>query len=421
MRREFCVAVALAGLALCPDRAKADDAAAIMEWNQIAVGATVTAGQGPIPQIRTMTIVQVAVHDAVSATTCRYRTYLSIPCRGYGSPDGAAIGAAHRALVRLFSTQSALLATLDAARTASLAAHGLSETDPAVVFGETVAEEIVAARLNDGAAQAQFPYTAPGAGEPGVWVAVGAAAPATPGWKDVTPWVLQDLSRFAPDGPPSLHTRRWARDYNEVKEIGSLTSASRSEEQTKIAHFWLASPTAIWNPVARQMIEAHGLDSSAAARAFALFYLAPADASIVCWDAKYTFNFWRPITAIRNGDTDGNVRTEGDSAWTPLLTTPQHPEYLSGHSTNSAAMAAVLAFLFGDKPGVPIVATSSTAPAGFTREWERFSDGVDEVIEARIYGGIHYRTSDEDGAAAGRKVARSVVLHSLRPRHPFKH
>jgi hypothetical protein len=417
MRREFCVALALAGLALCPERATADDAAAIMEWNQIAVAASVTAGQGPIPQIRTMAIVQVSVHDAVNATTCRYRTYLSVPCRRYGSPDGAAIGAAHRALLRLFPAQSA---ALDAARTASLAAHGLADTDPAVVFGETIAEEIVAARLNDGAAQAQFPYTAPGAGDPGVWVAVGAAAPATPGWKDVTPWVLEDLSRFAPDGPPALHTRRYARDYNEVKEIGSLTSASRSDEQTKIAQFWLASPTAIWNSIARQAIEGHGLDASAAARTFALMYLVAADASIVCWDAKYTFNFWRPITAIRNGDADGNTRTEGDPLWTPLLTTPQHPEYISGHSTNSAAMAAALAFVFGDKPGVPLVATSSTAPAGFTREWERFSDGVDEVIEARIYGGIHYRTSDEDGAAVGRKIARAVALRALRPRHPFK-
>jgi hypothetical protein len=148
-------------------------------------------------------------------------------------------------------------------------------------------------------------------------------------------------------------------------------------------------------------------------------YLAAADASIECWDAKYTFNFWRPITAIHNGGADGNPRTDPDPTWTPLLTTPQHPEYLSGHSTNSAAMATVLKLLFGDEPGVSIVATSPSSP-GFVRYWDRLSEGVEEVIEARIYGGIHYRTSDEDGAAIGRRIARSIALHALRARHQHK-
>lgn len=409
MRRGIRQAVVLLGLLFWACRASAENV--VLEWNQTAVAATVTAGQGPIPQIRSMAIVQVSVHDAVNATTCRFRTYLLLPCRGYGSPEGAAIGAAHRALVRLFPAQSG---TLAAARTASLAAHGLADTDPSVAFGESVADQLVDLRSNDGAAQAQFPYTAPGAGQPGVWVAVGTAAPATPGWKNVTPWVLDDVSRFAPDGPPALHSKRWARDYNEVKEIGAINSATRTEEQTKIAQFWLGSPTAIWNGVARQVIEGNGLDDSASAQALALMYLAAADASIVCWDAKYTFNFWRPITAIRNGDVDGNDRTEADPSWSPMLTTPQHPEYLSGHSTNSAAMARALIYLYGDKPAVPIVATSPTAPAGFTRAWERLSDGVDEVIDARIYGGFHYRTSDEDGASVGTKVAVHVLQRSLR-------
>ena len=227
------------------------------------------------------------------------------------------------------------------------------------------------------------------------------------------------LSPFRPGGPPPLHSRRYARDYNEVKELGSLTSLTRTDEQTEIARFWLASPTAIWNGVARQVIQARGLDLSEAARALALMYLASADASIVCWDAKYTFNFWRPITAIQNGDADGNARTEAEPTWAPLFPTPQHPEYLSGHSTNSSAMATVLTQLFGDDPGAPIVASSPTNP-GFERHWARLSEGVEEVIEARIYAGIHYRTSDEDGAAAGRKVARFVVHHALRARRSSK-
>jgi hypothetical protein len=142
-------------------------------------------------------------------------------------------------------------------------------------------------------------------------------------------------------------------------------------------------------------------------------YLAAADASIACWDAKYVFNLWRPQAAIRNGHLDGNDETTGDPAWTPLFPTPPHPEYLSGHATNSSAMATMLSFLFGDNPGVTILATSPTNP-GFPRQWTTFSEGVDEVIDARIYSGIHYRTSDEVGARVGHQVARFVVNHALR-------
>jgi hypothetical protein len=229
--------------------------------------------------------------------------------------------------------------------------------------------------------------------------------------------VIEKARRFRPEGPPSLRSRRYARDYNEIREVGALNSLTRTAEQTDIARFWLASPSIIWNGVARELVEARGADLSSTARVFALMYLAAADASIVCWDAKYTFNFWRPITAIQNGDTDGNDRTDADPSWAPLFPTPQHPEYISGHSTNSAAMATALGFVFGDDPGVPIVATSTTNP-GFEREWTLLSDGVEEVIDARIYSGIHYRTSDEVGAGVGQAVARSVVKHVLRPRRP---
>jgi hypothetical protein len=141
-------------------------------------------------------------------------------------------------------------------------------------------------------------------------------------------------------------------------------------------------------------------------------YLAQSDAGIACWDAKYTYNFWRPQTAIRNGDLDGNDATVADPTWTPLFPVPQHPEYVSGHSTNSSAMANALAYLFGDDPGVSIVATSPTNP-GFPRQWATFSQGVDEVIDARIYSGLHYRTSDETGARLGRQVAQFVVHHAI--------
>jgi hypothetical protein len=391
--------------------AQADDA--VLEWNQLALGATVTAGQGPLPQIRSMAIVHVSIHDAVNAITRNYGTYLDVDRPAWGaSASAAAIGAAHRALVGLFPAQEA---ALNAARIASLARHGASASDPGLRLGEAVAAAILQRRTNDGAASAQFAYTAPGAGEPGVWVPIGTTQALLPGWGSVTPWVIRQASQFRPDGPPSLRSRRWARDYNEVKEIGSLTSATRTGEETEIARFWLASPTAIWNGVARSLIQARNLDLSSTARVLALVYLSAADASIVCWDAKYTFNFWRPQHAIRLGDLDDNDRTIGDATWAPLFPTPPHPDYLSGHTTNSGAMAAILRLVFGDEPGMAIVATSPTNPA-YSREWESFSEGIEEVIDARIFSGIHYRTADEDGARVGRTVARYVMSQALRPR-----
>ena len=384
---------------------------AVSEWNQIALTATVTAGQGPVPQLRSMTIAQVAMHDAVNLITGKHSTYLSHAAAPAGaSAEAAAIAAGHRTLVSLFAAQTA---ALDAARAASLAARSLTETDPGIALGESVAAAILSARVSDGAALAQFPYTAPGSGTPGVWVTIGGAPALLPGWGNVTPWVLRSGSQFRPDGPPALDSGRWARDYNEVKEIGSLTSATRTPEQTEIARFWLAPPAPVWNGVARRIIEARGLDVSDTAYVLAMMYLASADASIACFDAKYTFNFWRPQHAIRSGDLDGNDQTLADSGWTPLFPTPPHPDYLSGHSTNSSAMATILEALFGDNPGLPIIATSSTNP-GFPRQWTTFSEGVEEVIDARIYSGIHYRTADEVGARVGRQVARFVFNHALR-------
>jgi hypothetical protein len=386
--------------------------AVVLEWNQIALTATVTAAQGSVPQVRSMALVHAAVHDAVNAITCKYQTYLSMRCGPWGSPEAAAIAAAHRVLVGLFQSQTD---ALDRTRAASLAAHGLTAGSPGVVFGETVGAMMLAVRSADGAAQAQFAYAAPNAGDPGVWVAVGAAAPVLPGWGSVSLWVLRNVSQFEPGGPPPLHSRRYARDYNEVKDMGSATSTARTSEQTEIARFWLASPSAIWNGVARQLIQSRGLDVSASARTLALLYLASADASVACWNTKYSTNFWRPITAIRNGAADDNDLTEPDPAWTPLFPTPQHPEYVSGHTTNSSAMATVLTVLFGDRQDPAIVATSPTNQR-FERHWSSFSEGVEEVIDARIFSGFHYRSSNEDGAELGRKVGRFVMTHALRDR-----
>ena len=385
--------------------------APLMEWNQFALDATVTAGQGALPQIRSLAIVHASIHDAVNAITGQYRRYLTQGTAPPGaSVDAAIIAAANYALTHLFAAQAV---DLNLKRAASLAACGSSEANDGIAVGEAAANKIFTLRSTDGAAQATFPYTAPGAGLPGVWVPVGPAPVVAPGWGKVVPWVIRSGSQFRPEAPPALGSGRYARDFNEVKMFGALSGSARTPEQTQIAIFWDGSPSAIWNSVARGVIGARGLDVSSAARAFALMYIAGADASIACFDAKYTYNFWRPITAIQRADEDGNDNTVPDVTWQPLITTHQHPEYPSGHSTNSAAMASMLGLIFGDAPGVPIVATSPRNPT-FPRNWTTFSEGVDEVIDARVYIGFHFRTSDERGARMGRHVAHFVFNHALK-------
>src|SRR5215813_13830257 len=386
------------------------DSNVVTEWNQQALTLALLPASAltSVQQARVMAIVHVAVHDAVNGITEAYETYLSPgPAPNNASPEAAAIAAGHYALKNLFQSQAA---SLDAFYELSLAAHGLSQDDPGIAYGRSATAAMVALRANDHSAEAQFDYTAPGAGAPGVWVRLNNAPAQLPGWGNVTPFVLRSGSQFRPDPPLSLDNKQYAKDYNEIKEIGALNSSTRTNEQTQIALFWRASPTAIWNPALIQVLATRNLSISATARAFALMYLATADASIACWDAKYAYNFWRPISAIRSGDSDGNESTAADGAWAPLIATPPHPEYPSGHTTNSSAMAMILESLFDDNPGVPIVVTQT----GITRQWRTFSECVDEVIEARIYSGIHFRTADEVGARLGRKVARFVMNHALK-------
>lgn len=408
------IAAALTMLAIAAP-ARADDV--VLEWNSIARTLTVVPALAPVQQARIMAIVQVAVHDAVSGITGRYDTYQSLEAAPAGaSPDAAAIAAAYFALKGFFGG-TALVGgtTLDAHYTASLTLHSLSEGDPGIEFGRTIGIRILALRAQDGSAAAAGPYIPPpDAGAPGVWAPLGSQVPLLPGWGHVTPFVLHRGSQFRPDGPPALDSEQYARDYNEILQVGRATTLARTDEQTQIALFWRASPTAIWNDVMQQAIVSRGLDASAAARALALFYLAASDASVACWDAKYVYNSWRPQPAIVNGEIDGNGATAGEPGWLPLVPTPPHPEYPSGHTSNSGAMAAILGMIFGDDPGILIEARSSQNP-GFVRYWRTFSEGADEVIEARIYSGIHFRTADEVGARMGRQVAHFVMTHALRP------
>jgi hypothetical protein len=390
-----------------------DSGSAVTEWNQQALTLTLlpASALSPVQQTRVMAIFQVSVHDAVNGITGKYATYLSPGrARRHSSAEAAAIAAAHHALTNLFPSH---VASLDAFYLTSLASRGLSENDRGIAYGRSAAAAVLAARANDNSAQAQFDYSVPGAGNPGVWIRINNAPALLPGWGNVTPFVLRRGSQFRPHAPPGLDSRQYARDYNEIKEIGILNSPTRTEEQTQMALFWRASPAAIWNPVLTQVLATREFDLSATARIFALFYLAAADASIACWDAKYTYNFWRPMLAIRGGNLDDNDETTVDPTWTPLLPTPAHPEYPSGHTANSAAMATILASEFNDNPHVTLVVTQT----GITRQWFTFSAALDEVIDARIYSGIHFRTADEVGSRLGRRVARYVSNRALRRCH----
>jgi hypothetical protein len=355
-----------------------------------------------------MAIFQLAMHDAINGITGQYETYLETPAPpDNASPEAAAIGAAHEVLKNLFPGNDALL---DDRLMTSLQQHGSSTSDPAVQFGRSVAASILAVRTDDHSAEAQFNYDAPNQGQPGVWVRLPGAPASLPGWGKVTPFVLRSALQFQPEAPPDLNSEEYAKDYNEIKTIGIATGSTRSAEQSNIALFWRASPTAIWNGVLTQVVQTRDMDLSAEARLFALFYLAAADASIACWKAKYDFNFWRPQSAIVNGNSDGNDLTAGNVDWKPFITTPVHPEYPSGHSTNSSAMAKILTLEFGDTPGVPISVTQT----GITRNWTSFSEPVEEVIDARVYSGIHFRNSDEVGARMGQQIAQFVSNHALR-------
>lgn len=385
----------------------------VVEWNVNMLQALGTVTSSGVLQSRLAAIVETAVYDAVASFSEDAEGYADIhisPPPG-ASIDAAAIAAAHFTLVSLVPAQRA---SLDALYANSLSARGLTTADPGVAVGEEAGAAILASRAADGAASAQFPYTAPGAGNPGVWVpAPPAFAPASlPGWGNVTPWVMRRGSQFRVPPPPAVDSDLYVRDADEVRNLGALNSIARTSLQTEIARWWPPSAVILWNPIARQVAVARGLSIFESARLFALLNVAAADAAIACYESKYAYNVWRPISAIRNAD---GVRLPADPNWQPFLATPAFPEYPSAHNEISGAMVQILIASFGDTPDVTMIAHSPANPA-FDHVWTRFSEGIDEVINARVWEGIHFRNSDEQGMRAGRCVGQFVVRHALRRR-----
>jgi hypothetical protein len=358
----------------------------------------------PAPPItvRMMAIVQVSVFEAVNAVTNRYPPQRAQLAPATGASVEAAVAAATRtALAKLMPAQQA---TIDADYQTLLGSvpDGAAKT-AGIALGERAATAIVAMCADEGAIapDAYRPFTAPG-------VYVPTTGPAAPHWGKRRPWVMPRGDHFRPGPPPALTSATWARDYNEIKAIGGRSSAQRTAEQTAIAKFWEATAPAVYWPVARSIATMPGRDVTDNARLFALAAMAMDDALIAVFDAKYTYNLWRPVTAIRNGDLDGNDATERDAGWTSFIETPMHPEYPCAHCIVSASLGAVLAAEIGSAP-TPTLSSASPTAAGAVRSWASVADFTKEVALARIYDGVHYRNSTEVASAMGQRIGELAV------------
>jgi len=385
----FLAAAMLAG-ALCADADVVTDANA--RAAEIAAKHPATP-----PAVRTMAIVQVSVFEAVSAITGRYPAFRAKVTAPPGASVEAAVASATRtALLKLMPAQQA---AIDADYQAALKplTDGRAKSD-GIAVGEQAAAAILASCADDGsvAPNTYQPHTTAGVYVPTMF-------PAVPHWGKRKPWVMASADQFRPGPPPSLTSETWRRDYAEIKALGGKNSTQRTAEQTAIAQFWEATAPVVYWPVARSVANAPGRDVADNARLLAVAAMAMDDALIAVFDAKYTYNFWRPVTAIRNADGDAR-----DPGWTPFIDTPMHPEYPCAHCIVSASLGAVLSAELGTGP-VPKLSSTSYTAGGAVRTWGSVGDFVQEVAVARIYDGVHYRNSSEVGTAMGKAVGELAV------------
>lgn len=392
----------------------------VAAWNQISENAVKLAGHPPPVAALDFAIVHLAIYDAVESIDGRYEAYYSRVPGATGSLSAAAAKAGHDTLIGLFPGQ---MGPLDQAYADFLAANGVDPLDPGTAVGAQAAANMLALRENDG----RFPLnplpffgnTAIGQWRPTPSLLPGPPPNLAPGltpWvATVTPFAMSSNSQFRIGPPPGLTSEQWAQDYNETKSLGSLTSTSRTAKQTDIGYFWADSGPVLWQNALRYLSNNYLKDTGESARMYALAETAMADAQIACWDSKYFYNFWRPITAIRLGDQDGNPATAVDPDWQPLINTPNFPEYPSGHADISGAVSHMLRLFFGRDELTFQMTTANALATQKTRTFTHFSQAEQEVIDARVYVGIHYRHSDVVAGAQGRRVANWVFRHTLRP------
>jgi len=380
----------------------------VTDWNTAALDAIRAGSTAPPVASRSLAILHVSIYDAVNGIARTHEPYLvQSAVSSSASRQAAASAAAHEALVDLFPAATSSFDALHAAILAGIP-NGPQKA-AGIMWGEFVANQILAARANDGSDAIVPP---PGGSGPGVWVPTPPAflPYLLPQWGFVTPFAMSSSSQFRPPGPPSLDSEQYAADYNEVKELGAAVGSTRTEEQTEIALFWAdgagtETPPGHWNSIAQIIAAAQGNTLEENARLFALLNIAMADAAICAWDAKYTFHFWRPVTAINFAEPQLN--------WMSFIVTPPFPDYVSGHSTFSGAAATVLPLFFGTED-LPFTTGSDFLP-GVYRSFSTCLDAAEEAAVSRLYGGIHFRSANEDGLQAGISIGEWTGTRYLQP------
>jgi hypothetical protein len=380
---------------------------AVCDWNTRAGDIVVSARMAPPPANRAMAIANTAVYEAVNTITKRYPAgTLKLGAEPGASVDAAIAAANRTTLAKLLPTQQV---AIDGVYQAALAkiADGAAKTS-GIAVGEQAAAAILALRAEDGATAGETyrPQTVAG-------VYVPTVIPAVPQWPQRKPWLMTSAAQFRPGPPPALTSPVWARDFNEVKALGVKSNSRRTAEQTQIGSFWEATLPPIYNGIVLSVANAPGREVTQNARLFAAVAQAADDALLAVFEAKYHYNFWRPVTAIRNGDLDGNDATERDAAWTPFVETPMHPEYPCAHCIVAAAVGTVLQAEVGTGP-MPTLTTTSYLVNGPARNWTKIDDFMQEVANARVYDGVHYRNSTEVGIAMGKQVGALAVTKFLR-------
>jgi hypothetical protein len=373
----------------------------IMDWNAKADAIGIEKQLSNVPNARAQAMLHVAMFEAVNAIDKRYTSYKFALVADRGtSPEAAAASAAHEVLLALYPDQKP---DLDVTLAGSLS--GIADGDAkskGIELGKKAAAEIIALRAGDGsnAPESYRPSTTPG-------VYVPTTMPAESTSPKLKPWAMSTAAQFRPGAPPALNSEIWTRDVNEIREIGSSTSTRRTADQTTMARFWFFTGPRTYNPIVRQVALARKMDIVDCARLYALSSIAGIDAFVAVFDAKYAYNLWRPVTAIRNADITSNPATPRDASWLPLGVTPMHPEYPCAHCIVAAAVSTVLENVAGNEVG-EITLASPTAP-GITRKWTRLQDYSDEVSNARVYAGFHYRFSTEVGKDMGKKIGELTV------------
>jgi hypothetical protein len=400
---QFIVAILMTA---CPITARAD---VIIDWNQNALEVLKAANVAGNPWSRAMAMVHVAMCDAVNSVQPRYTRFVSTaPAAPNVSAEAAAASAARQILIQLVPAQKS---KIDEAYAQSLnsVSDGPAKTD-GIALGEQVAALVQADRATDATNE---PDTYRPITSPGVWVPT--QPPLFPQYAHAKPWGLKSADQFRPGPPPQLTSAVYARDYNEIKELGGSKSTKRTQQQTDAVKFWTqANFGPSWHEAARQLSPRKELSLADNARLFALLSMGIADSFITDWDAKFYYNFWRPVTAIRNGDIDGNDATERDAGWTPLNTTPMHPEYPSQAAIQGGTAAEVLETVFGTGT-VPAFTATDSADARLQRQFTSIGQMAEEQRMVRIWGGIHFRNTTEVSDQMGRKIAAYLISNDMTP------